>query len=71
MTKTEELESVLSVVRATLDNALRQNETLINGYKFYADRMTYQVPAGRVWRPIDRDEGERAREILREVIGYE
>ena len=69
MAKTEELESVLNVVRATLENALRQNKTLIKGYKFYADRMTYQVPAGKVRRPIDRDEGERAREILREVIG--
>jgi len=59
----EEYKTVLDTVRVTLKNALRQNEKLIQGMRFYADSD---------WRTVAMtDRGERAREILREVVGYE
>ena len=59
MTKSEELESVLEVVRATLENCQRQNEKLIRGLRYYAESD---------WRTVVlADRGERAREILSEI----
>lgn len=68
MTKAEELESVLNIVRATMANCQRQNEKLIKMARFYGDPAVYRYSDTRkCWRPIDEDQGARAREILAEV----
>jgi hypothetical protein len=57
----EDYKTVLATVRATMDNALRQNEKLIRGLEYYA---------GTDWRDLSMvDRGELARNILREVRG--
>jgi hypothetical protein len=56
----EDYKAVLETVRSTLDGALRQNEALIRGLKYYADED---------WRTVAMtDRGEKARQILREVL---
>lgn len=64
MTKTEELESVLGVVRAEMTNCQRQNEKLIRTVRFYADPVAW---SDRRVALLDR--GELARTTLKEVIG--
>jgi hypothetical protein len=60
----EDYREVLETVRSTLDGALRQNETLIQGMKYYADDKAWQ---SREIPMMDR--GERAKKILAEVMG--
>jgi hypothetical protein len=56
----EDYKTVLNTVRATMDNALRQNEKLIRGLRYYAESD---------WRGVALvDRGDSAREILREVM---
>jgi hypothetical protein len=56
----EDYKEVLETVRSTLDGALRQNEMLIRGLKYYAESD---------WRTVAMvDRGERAKKILAEVM---
>lgn len=55
----EDYKAVYNQVQALLDGALRQNEALIQGLKYYADTD---------WRDLSLvDRGELARKIIREV----
>jgi hypothetical protein len=60
---TDEYKAVLETVRTTLDGALKQNEALIQGMRYYADGGKWQ---SREIPMMDR--GERARKILAEVM---
>jgi hypothetical protein len=57
--------SALQVTRESLARCQAENKRLIEGYRFYADRENWRTRAAHL------DNGDRAREILKEVVGYE
>jgi hypothetical protein len=61
--------AALNEYRDLLTRCQAENEKLCDVLKFYADWKTYMVEPGRVWKPIDRDGGQMARDILVEVFG--
>ena len=70
MTRTEELDLAREAVQSLLNGALKQNGRFIEALKFYADPVTYRYSkVDTHWKPIDRDQGERARAVIGEVEG--
>ena len=68
MTRTEELDLAKDAIRDLMENTLRQNERMYRALRFYADPVTYRYSKTDVhWKPIDRDQGEMARQVLGEV----
>jgi Asp-tRNA(Asn)/Glu-tRNA(Gln) amidotransferase A subunit family amidase len=57
--------SALQVTRESLARCQAENKRLIEGYRFYADRENWRQ------RTAQMDNGAKAREILKGVVGYE
>jgi hypothetical protein len=61
----EKQTAALAAYRESLAECQRENQQLIKVARFYADRENWMK------RTAQMDNGAKAREILKEVVGYE
>jgi len=63
--------TAMKAYRELSRNCMDENAKLVETLRFYADPATYRAETPALWEPIANDQGTRAREILKEAVGYD